>query len=292
MQGPRHRRGQQDRAQPHPAAVEVEALVLDVIPHGLYNDPHREHRDGPVAQAIGVKRFTLLDGTPVGDIDLFDRVTLAREIGKTIPVPTPRGVRRMTITLGCLPGPESIIYCAPLKHLQDDVHQALVEAIESDTPRVRVVGLEDLAKAAEAKGLSPKILVVPRTPITYENLTNLARSNLVEAIKRIIASNEEFFVRFFNVAGLISIRQHALELLKGVGKRTVKQAIKQREKKPFTSFEEVKKVLKIDPVEALAEKIAEEIRGEAKYYLFIPPPDPKYPFFDYLPQMRGEKRQR
>ena len=290
MQGPRHtRRGQPDRPA-HPAAVEVEAVVLDYIPHGLYNDPHREHRDGPVAQAVGVKRFTLIDGIPLSNVDIFDRVTLAREIGKTILVPVPgRGARRMTVTLGCLPGADSMIYCAPVKDLDRETHQALVEAIEADTPRVRVVDKDGLANVAKEKGLPPKILVVPKTPIKYNDLTNLAKSNLVEAIKLIIKENEEMYVRFFNVAELISIRQHALELLKGVGKRTVKSAIKYRERNPFKSFEDVKKVLKIDPIESLAEKIVEEIKGEAKYYLFIPPKDPQQPYFDYLSRIREKK---
>ncbi|MEB3774295.1 MAG: DUF655 domain-containing protein, partial [Desulfurococcales archaeon] len=287
------RGGPGDKVQPHPAASEVEAVILDVIPQGLYNDPHREHRDTTIAQAIGVRRFTLIDGIPLSDLDLFDRVTLAREITKTIIVPGQgRGIKRLIVMLGCLPGADGNIYCTPLKRLEEDAYNVLIDTITSETPRVKIVEKDEMMKIAKLKNMPEKILVVPRTPIEYDNLTNLAKTNILEAIKRIIMSNEEFFVEFFNIAGLISIRQHALELLKGVGKRTVKLAIRQRERAPFRSFEDVKKVLKIDPVEALAEKILEEIKGEAKYYLFIQPRDPSSPYFDYISTIIKEKKQK
>jgi hypothetical protein len=46
-------------------------------------------------------------------------------------------------------------------------------------------------------------------------------------------------------------------------------------------------------VESLVEKILEEIRGEAKYYLFVPPPPGKEAlFFNYLEEARKRVRRK
>ncbi|MEB3778940.1 MAG: DUF655 domain-containing protein [Desulfurococcales archaeon] len=307
MQGPRGaRRPSTEGAerQQHPAALEGEAIVLDYMPGGYYADPHPEHRETPVAQAVGVKRFTLIDGIPLTRVDVFDKVTLAREISRTIIQPLDqfgRRIRRLTIQLACLPGADKRIYCCPVSRLSDQLFEILNEEVSRDQSRVVLVNDPNyMVDIAVEKGLPDKILVVPRKPLTYNDLSDIAKSNLPEAVKRIILENEEFFVSFFNVAEPINIRLHALELLAGIGKRTVKQIISERARRPFTRFEEVKRIIKVDPLEALADRIVNEIRGVTgddksrqyykHYYLFIPPPNPEIRFLDYLSKMKRPVR--
>ncbi|MDM7274619.1 MAG: DUF655 domain-containing protein [Thermoprotei archaeon] len=274
----------------HPAAVEVEGIIIDYIPQGLYNDPHKEHKDRPIAQAIGVRRFTLIDGIPLGDVEVLQRVTLARSVLRTIIQPIDwkgQKVKKSVVVLACLPGPEKIVYCYPLTPLDKWGLESLKTAIQEEGGWALLVDSPlELSRIAEDKGLPPSILVVPPSPLKYGELTDIAKSNLTEAVKAIIKTDERIYVEFFNIADAINVRLHTLELFKGVGKKVLSAFLERRRQKPFESFEEVKKVLKIDPLTALAEKISEEIRGEARYYLFIEPSSPDSPYLDYLSKVK------
>ncbi len=274
----------------HPAAVEVEALILDYMPQGSYNDPHKEHKDRPVAQAIGVRRFTLMDGIPLSDVEVFQRVTLARSVLRTVIQPADvkgQKFKKLTILLACLPGPEKMVYCYPMTPLDRWSLDSLRATIQEEGGwSLLVDSPHELSAIAEEKGLSPAILIVPPVPLKYEDLTDIAKNNLLEAVKMIIKSDERIYVEFFNIAEAVNIRLHALELFKGVGKKTLANFLERRKQKPFESFEEVKKVLKIDPAEALAEKIVEEIKREAKYYVFIEPSDPEAQYLGYLDKVK------
>ncbi len=136
--------------------------------------------------------------------------------------------------------------------------------------------------------LGPHSKVRKPVRITYDDLTSVARTNLEEAIKRILKENEEAFVRFFNIAEPVNIRLHALELLPGIGKKTMRHILEEREKKMFESFEDIKKRAKIDPVKILAERIITEIMGGEKYYLFIRPPTHEGLYLGYLERIYGE----
>ncbi len=274
----------------HPAAVEVEAIVLDYMPQGSYDDPHREHKDKPIAQAIGVRRFTLMDGIPLTDVEALQKVTLARSVLRTIVQPADikgQKFRKLLVLLACLPGPERMVYCYPMTPLDKWSLDSLKMTIREEGGwSLLVDSPQDLSRIAEEKGLSPTILVVPPTPLRYENLTDIAKNNLLEAVKTIIKNDEQIYVEFFNIADAVNIRLHTLELFKGVGKKTLSNFLERRKQKPFENFEEVKRVLKIDPLEALAEKIVEEIKGEAKYYVFIEPSDPNAQYLGYLDKIK------
>ncbi len=110
--------------------------------------------------------------------------------------------------------------------------------------------------------------------LPYDKLTHTAKEELEKAIENIIREDEHRFINFFNRAGPVTIRMHSLELLPGVGKRHMIQILEEREKKPFESFEDLTNRVKLlpDPVRMIKEKIMEELRGEAKYYLFVRPP--------------------
>jgi len=124
--------------------------------------------------------------------------------------------------------------------------------------------------------------------IEYEDLTSLAKSNLPSIVEQIVRSREQIFVEFFNITGPITIRFHSLELLPGVGKKTVSRILEQREKEPFKSFEDIAKRTGIDPVKVIVDRIVMELQGGQKYYLFVEPPrremnEPVKPvFLNYL----------
>ncbi len=108
--------------------------------------------------------------------------------------------------------------------------------------------------------------------IRYEWLTPTAKSELESILEDIIRDNEDRFIEFYNTAGTISTRQHKLEVLPRIGKRHRDDIISEREKRPFKNFEDMHKRLKNipDPMKIIADKIIEELKGESKYYLFVP----------------------
>lgn len=110
------------------------------------------------------------------------------------------------------------------------------------------------------------------TDIEYGDLTAFARDTLRQAVEEIVKNREREFVEFFNIAGPISLRFHSLELLPGVGKKTVARILEQREHRRFESFEDIRERTHLDPVKVLVERILEELAGDQKYYLFVRPP--------------------
>ncbi|AFH43098.1 DUF655 domain-containing protein [Fervidicoccus fontis] len=114
-------------------------------------------------------------------------------------------------------------------------------------------------------------------PISYEDLTTVAKENLVSVLSQIIKENEKYFLKFFNNAGSITLRMHMLELLPGIGKRTLNVMLDERKRKPFESFEDIVQRLTIRGVKihniekVIAERIVKELIGGERYYLFIRP---------------------
>jgi len=125
-------------------------------------------------------------------------------------------------------------------------------------------------------------------PISYNELTSMSRTNLPEAIRRIILENEKYFVEFFNIAEPINIRLHSLELLPDIGKKTMNAILDARRQSRFTSFEDIKTRVGIDPVKALVERVIKELIGNEKYYLFIKPRDRSAIYLGYLERLYGE----
>jgi putative nucleotide binding protein len=119
--------------------------------------------------------------------------------------------------------------------------------------------------------LRQEILHVKRR-ISYSELTNAAQSELPYVVMDIIKTNESRFVRFFNEAQSITTRFHMLELLPGLGKKTMWSIIEERKKGPFKDFEDVgKRVSMTHQVDKLlAKRIEEELSNpNEKYRLFV-----------------------
>jgi putative nucleotide binding protein len=104
-----------------------------------------------------------------------------------------------------------------------------------------------------------------------DKLSSGANSELIFSIMDIIDEKEEEFVKFINTIGPVTIRQHALEGIPGVGKKHLKDILNEREEKPFESFEDIKKRCHFlsEPQKAFAERIIKEIEGKEDIKFFV-----------------------
>ena len=107
--------------------------------------------------------------------------------------------------------------------------------------------------------------------IPMSKLTRTAKSELEFVIKDIVEKNEKKFIDFFNNAMPLSTRMHQIELLPGVGKKHMWEIINSREEKPFESFDDIKKRVKLipDTGKLIIRRIIQELEGEEKHRLFV-----------------------
>ncbi|MEM0021411.1 MAG: DUF655 domain-containing protein [Fervidicoccaceae archaeon] len=183
------------------------AAILDYLPQGNPFDRHPEHRRVPLAQAVGVKFFTLVE-LVVPEGETF-------EVGEKIYIGS------------------------------DYIGKGPIRSITG--------------------------------PIDYSDLTSVSKSNLLTVLSNIIKENEKAFVKIFNTLGAITLRMHSLELLPGIGKRTLNIILDERKRAPFKSLKEVEDRLalrgvKLHNIESIiASRIIKELEGGERYYLFIKP---------------------
>ncbi|MDI6806714.1 MAG: DUF655 domain-containing protein [Candidatus Aenigmarchaeota archaeon] len=107
--------------------------------------------------------------------------------------------------------------------------------------------------------------------ITYEELTGFARSEVENTINNLVKNNEKKVTEFFNRAGPISTRFHALELLPGIGKKHLWRIIRERKKKKFESFDDLHQRIKMFPDvrRIVVKRILDELKGEERNRLFV-----------------------
>ncbi|MCG2863156.1 MAG: DUF655 domain-containing protein [Vulcanisaeta sp.] len=105
--------------------------------------------------------------------------------------------------------------------------------------------------------------------IGYDELTSEAKNVLPEIVAKIVKSQESRFVDFFNKAGPITLKMHTLELLRGIGKKTLWQILEERKKKPFQSFEDIRSRVGIDPEKLIVDRILRELQGADQYRIFV-----------------------
>ena len=172
------------------------AIVLDYLPYGY---PMQQGRMNPVAQAIGVKTFALLELVPRRGISL-------------------------------------------------------------QTKEKAYIGPEKRDKIYYIAGR-----------LAREKLTETAKLQLQEFIIEVVKEQEKEFVDFFNKALAINTRLHQLELLPGFGKKHTKEIIDEREKKPFSSFDEIRERVKNvpDPRKAVEKRLLEELLERQRHNLFV-----------------------
>jgi putative nucleotide binding protein len=171
------------------------AIILDYLPYGY----PLEKKMMPIAQAIGLKNFTLLQLIPRRGIKL--------EIGEKV-------------------------YIGEGK--RDQIYYIL--------------------------GKTPE-----------NKLSETAKDQLQQFVKKQVEENEASYVDFFNKAEAINTRLHQFELLPGFGKKHTDAIIKERNEKLFESLADLKnRVSNLpDPKKSIEKRLIEEITGKEKYNLFL-----------------------
>ncbi len=112
-----------------------------------------------------------------------------------------------------------------------------------------------------------------KSRITYNDLTEHARSELPALISKIVKEKETHFVNVFNTAGPLNIREHSLELLPGIGKKHMDAILKARNEKKFESFKDItdRVTLMQDPIKLITDRVIEELQGTGRFYMFTKP---------------------
>ncbi|AAT42972.1 DUF655 domain-containing protein [Picrophilus oshimae] len=116
-----------------------------------------------------------------------------------------------------------------------------------------------------------KIISIKRR-ITYKELTSAAVSELPYIIEDIIDKNPKKFIDFFNKSEPINSRLHTLELLPGLGNKSMWSILEERKKKPFESFEDISERVKSvhNPKKMIVNRILDELQNRyEKYKLFV-----------------------
>ncbi len=116
-----------------------------------------------------------------------------------------------------------------------------------------------------------KILHVKRR-IGFNDLTNAAQSELPYVIQEIVKQKEDKFVRFYNEAQPITTRFHMLELLPGLGKKSMWAIIDERKKRKFSNFKDLDE--RISSIHHSGKLVAlrietELIDSKEKYHIFV-----------------------
>jgi len=134
----------------------------------------------------------------------------------------------------------------------------------------RGVALEIGEQVYIGEGKRPKIYYILGR-LHREKLTESAKEQLQEFIGKRIKEQKQKFVEFFNKAEAINKRIHQIELLPGLGKKHMKEIIRQRKEKEFESFEDMKKRIQNlpDPEKAIEKRILQELTNFERYNLFI-----------------------
>lgn len=107
--------------------------------------------------------------------------------------------------------------------------------------------------------------------LTLDKLTPTAQTEVSFVIKEIVDKDPKRFVAFFNNAQPLTTRMHQIELLPGVGKKHMWEIIEVRKDKPFESFDDIKKRVKLmpDPEKAIIKRIELELSGNEKHRIFV-----------------------
>jgi putative nucleotide binding protein len=127
-----------------------------------------------------------------------------------------------------------------------------------------------IGRDVDARSLIQKI----RGRIAYHELTPAAHGELPYVIEDLVKSDPARFLRFFNEAPPISVRYHALELMPGIGKKSVEHLVAERKAKPFESFEDLEARGKVaSPLKVVIGRILHELQDPTeKYHVYVRPP--------------------
>ena len=111
--------------------------------------------------------------------------------------------------------------------------------------------------------------------VGYEDLSHGSKVELPYTLQNIVLSKEERYLRFFNDAGPLTTRMHALELLPGIGKKLMWAILNERKKGPFKTFHDLTDRVKgiYNPEKLIAKRIEDELMDDRiKYRIFVAEP--------------------
>jgi putative nucleotide binding protein len=133
----------------------------------------------------------------------------------------------------------------------------------------RGCSLESGEKAYIGEGKRDKVYYILGR-LKREKITEAAKNNLQEFIKKIVKEKSKRFVEFFNKSEAINKRVHQIELLPGLGKKHMQEILKQRKEKEFEDFKDMKKRISNlpDPENAIEKRIFKELTSFERYNLF------------------------
>ncbi len=134
----------------------------------------------------------------------------------------------------------------------------------------RGISLKPKEKVYIGEGKRDKIYyILGRLP--KEKLTENAKLQIEDFVKKLVEEREKEFVDFFNNAEAINTRVHQLELLPGFGKKHTTEILKEREKEKFKSFEDIKKRIPSlpDPKKSVERRVLNELTETQRHNLFV-----------------------
>jgi putative nucleotide binding protein len=134
-----------------------------------------------------------------------------------------------------------------------------------------VIVIGDRVYIGKEPSLREKIIHVKRR-VGYEELTAAAQAELPFILADIAKAQMPRFIKFFNDAQAITTRFHMLELIPGLGKKTMWAILEERKKGPFTSYEDLSKRVPAikHPEKLIAKRIESELSDPAqKYHIFV-----------------------
>jgi len=107
--------------------------------------------------------------------------------------------------------------------------------------------------------------------IGFDKLSINAKAELPKILEGIVQQEPDKFLAFFNKSQPITTKMHQLELLPGIGKKTMWQIIDARKKKLFESFADLQERAGIGHPEMLiVKRILKELENpEEKHLIFV-----------------------
>ena len=156
----------------------------------------------------------------------------------------------------------------PLSYALGEDEFKLFELVPRDDASLTIGQKVYIGKEVERR---LEILHVKRR-VAFEELTTAAQSEIPYVVQEIVKEKEAKFVGFYNNAQAITTRFHMLELLPGLGKKTMWAVLEERKKGPFATFADLgTRVSAVNhPEKLIAKRIEMEISDPTqKYRLFV-----------------------
>lgn len=159
----------------------------------------------------------------------------------------------------------------PVAYAIGDSQFTLLELIPKPGTPLQIGDRVYIGKDVEKRDKIAKV----KGRVEYPQLSATAHGELPYVLLRMVQQQEPRFVKFYNDAPPITTRYHSLELLPGLGKKTMAGVVDERKKSVFASFEDLKK--RVTNLHAPDKLIAHRIELELsdphqKYHLFTRPP--------------------